>query len=237
MTAESQKPNLDHFLSRKRKTRAPLRFASIRSKWLRRVRILIPVLGLIVLAVLFIVPQFNNERFEFLPQMSRQDKKPDNTKSDGAINASETENELANPRFESRDEDNQPYTVTAERAFQKRGDINSIFLENPVADISLKTGDWLALEALRGTYKQDEQTIQLFEDVKIFYDQGYAFDLEDMFIDIKAQTAESDHPVTGQGPLGTLEAAGMELDAQSKTIIFQGPAKMILNTEEQNEAP
>ncbi|MBI1326429.1 MAG: LPS export ABC transporter periplasmic protein LptC [Alphaproteobacteria bacterium] len=232
MADAPQTPDLDHFLGRKRKTRAPLRFINIRTKWMRRIRILIPVLGLIVLAVLFLVPQFHNDRFEFLPQMKTA---PAEKQKDTAIDAAQTENELANPRFESRDEDNQPYTVTAERAFQKRGDLDNIFLEKPVADITLKTGDWLALKSQTGTYRQNEQKIDLHDNVKIFYDKGYTFDLESMQIDIKNQHAASPDPVTGQGPLGTLEANGMVLDAKSKTITFQGPAKMIFDTDNKNE--
>ena len=45
-------------------------------------------------------------------------------------------NELLNPRFESEDANQQPYTITAKKAFQESSDLNRVILDKPVADIS-----------------------------------------------------------------------------------------------------
>jgi len=139
------------------------------------------------------------------------------------------QNELLKPRFESRDSQNQPYTITAIRAVQNVSDKDVILLEKPMADITLKNGDWIAIEAKTGLYMQENEDLTLQGGVKIFHDQGYEFQMSELYVDIQNSKVWSDTPVQGQGPQGQISAAGMEMQTGDGVLIFNGPARLILN--------
>ncbi len=141
------------------------------------------------------------------------------------------QNELVKPRFESQDQKNQPYTITADRAFQDPNNLDLVKLEKPVADVSLKDGSWLALEAVNGEYRQGVENLMLQQNVKMYHDAGYTILTDTMAIDIRAQTAETDSNVTGQGPMGSISAHGMKAIGAEGRLIFKGPATLILNQE------
>ena len=139
------------------------------------------------------------------------------------------QNELIKPRFESTDEKNQPFTITAKRAVQSKRDPSVVLLENPMADITLQTGTWMAAQAEKGAYRQNSERLLLQGGVKLFHDNGYEVTTEKLLVNLKNREAWSDHPVYGQGPAGTLEATGMQAHAETDHLIFTGPAKLTLN--------
>lgn len=138
-------------------------------------------------------------------------------------------NELVNPRFQSTDENSQPFSITAKRAVQSARDPSVVLLEDPTADITLKNGTWLAAEAQRGAYRQNADRLLLQGKVKLFHDQGYEMQTEKLLVNLKSREAWSDEPVYGQGPAGTLQASGMQAMADADQLIFTGPVKLVLN--------
>ena len=139
------------------------------------------------------------------------------------------QNELINPRFESEDQKSQPFTITAARAVQSSDNPDIVFLEKPVGDINLADGSWVAAEAGRGAFNQRAERLILEESVRLFHDKGYEIVTERLLIDMAARIAWSDAAVKGQGPAGTLAASGVRAEAGTGTVIFTGPAKLVLN--------
>ena len=138
-------------------------------------------------------------------------------------------NELLNPRFESEDASQQPYTITATKAFQDTKDMNTIMLDKPVADISLKDSAWLAVESDKGEFEQVKQNLMLEGKVKLFHDDGYEMLTDKVEIDMIGEKAISKTPVSGHGPIGTIKAQGLTADGKTGILSFQGPATLILN--------
>ena len=138
-------------------------------------------------------------------------------------------NELLNPRFESEDKSQQPYTITANKAVQNSKDMNLVLLDKPVADISLKDNAWLAVEAENGEYQQVKQQLQLNGHVKLFHDQGYEMLTDKIDIDMITKKAVSTTPVSGHGPIGTITSNGLTADGTTGILTFTGPAKLVLN--------
>ncbi len=138
-------------------------------------------------------------------------------------------NELVDPRFESMDEKNQPFTITAKRAVQSARDPAVILLESPMADITLTDGTWLAAEASRGAYRQNAERLLLQGKVRLFHDQGYEMTTEKLLVNLQDREAWSDADIYGQGPAGTLTASGMQAEAGSERLIFTGPVTLTLN--------
>jgi lipopolysaccharide export system protein LptC len=138
-------------------------------------------------------------------------------------------NELVKPKFQSEDTNQQPYTITADRAFQEADNLDLIILEKPVADITLKDGAWIAIKAKDGEYLQSKQKLKLTGDVRLYHDDGYEMMTERVDLDIVSQTAHSDTPVSGHGPAGTITGSGLEANGKNGTLIFTGPAKLVLH--------
>ena len=139
---------------------------------------------------------------------------------------------MIKPRYESIDKDNQPFTVTAEKATQDSVNPGLIHLVQPTADIGLKNGAWVAAKAQSGIYEQEAEKLTLNGNVTLFHDGGYQMESEELRLDLTAQTAFSDKDVFAQGAEGTLNAIGLDGDAASEILIFKGPAKLVLDTQE-----
>jgi lipopolysaccharide export system protein LptC len=185
------------------------------TRFVRSMRLFLPLAaaGLIGLVI-----SWSNveDTFEAIPQES-------------ALPQSVGQNELINPSFKSRDEKQQPYTVTAERAFQSAKDMNLVLLELPKADITLTDGAWLAAKAEKGVYRQNAENLILDGDVRLFHDKGYEMTTERMLINLKTRKAISDRAVHGQGPAGTIDATGFQASGENNSLIFTGPVKLVLN--------
>src|SRR5690606_21470204 len=103
---------------------------------------------------------------------------------DPAKNPTVGKNELLNPRFESTDSDNQPFTLTARHAVRGETDENLVFLEDPLGDMLLKSGDWVAIKSDRGTFHQDTKMLLLREKVRLYHDKGYRLEMEELDLNL-----------------------------------------------------
>lgn len=187
------------------------------SRFIRAMRVFLPLVAVMIVGVLMIWPQMN-ETFDALPSESL---------SVQAIGS----NELIKPRFESEDSKSQPFTVTAERAIQNSDNPDEVQLDKPQADMILQGGTWIAAQADSGLYHQKAEQLRLDGHVKLFHDQGYEIVTDQLFLDVKADKAWSNSPVAGHGPAGTLEAQGMKARTDTGHLIFTGPAKLVLYRE------
>lgn len=187
------------------------------SGFIRKMRILLPLAALCIIAVLF---SWNLLKTDAIIVQT----------TDSSKNEAATRNELLNPRFDSVDDKNQPYTITADRAVQSEGSKNAMHLEKPMADIILKNGNWLAIQSNKGTYDQGAQTLKLEEDVMLYHDQGYSLKMAALDIDLRGYTAHHEGTIEGQGPAGLLSAQGVNADSKAQKIIFKGPAKLVIFT-------
>lgn len=145
-----------------------------------------------------------------------------------------TRNELLNPHFESRDEKNQPYSITALKAVQDEQDEKLVHLENPAGEMILNSGDFLKISADSGRYHQENETLGLNDNVTLNYtpESGlYVISTAAVHINLKTSEAVSENPVQGNGPLGRIEAQGFRATMESGRLIFNGPAKLTINRE------
>ncbi len=184
------------------------------SRFVRRTRLVLPLIALALFAVVFVWSDVQQNKIIPVQDMGK-------TPTIG-------KNELVNPRFESTDEDNQPFTITAKRAVQDTADDNLVMLEEPLADMLLNSGDWVAAKSSRGSFRQNNKMLLLRGNVRLYHDKGYELVMEELDVDLQANTALSKVDVTGHGPEGTLEAKGLQGTATTGHIIFNGPAKLVL---------
>lgn len=201
----------------------PRRFDERRSSYIRWIKLVLPMIALSLVALVFVWGSLGDEK---LVPVVEEAEAP---KTIG-------KNELLNPRFESMDQKKQPYTITAKRALQGESNENLVMLDEPVADMMLNSGNWVAVEAQQGALRQDNLRLLLQGDVKIFHDDGYSMEMAALNLDLENSTAWSETTIYGQGPAGILHAKGLQADTKKGLLIFNGPAKLILNKTVKNPA-
>ena len=129
--------------------------------------------------------------------------------------------------YHGRDQQGQPYTVTASSAVQQ-GDDN-VALVAPQGDITLKSGSWLSLKSANGDYHQKSDRLELDGGVTLYRNDGTVVTTQRSAIDLHAGDATSTDPVQVTGPFGTLNAQkGFTLTGRGSKITFNGPATLTL---------
>jgi len=194
------------------------------SRFVQSMKLFLPLVAVILLIMIVIWPHLRADSKRFSIGFSN-------------IEISEAKDpSMINARYIGTDNDNQPFSVTADIAKKIEDETQSILLELPKADITLSDGSWLVLTSETGLYDRPSQYLELNGAVNLFHDSGYEMHTDSAGVDLSNGSAESHTPVRGQGPFGRIESEGFRLIDKGKTIIFTGKskAKLFLNRIQQN---
>lgn len=135
---------------------------------------------------------------------------------------------MVSPRYTGIDDNKLPYEVTADLASQASPKAETILLDNPKADMTMKDGTWLALSARSGAYGQKSQQLTLSGDVNLFHDSGYELSSPSAVIDLSRGAGHGEEPTSGHGPAGQIEGEGFRFTDKGKTIVFTGKSHLVL---------
>ena len=135
--------------------------------------------------------------------------------------------QIIKPRFSSTDSKQQPFKLTADRAFRQKGNPNLVDLISPKGDLTSKTGSWIALSAKFGVYDKNLEILNLKDSVNLFHDSGYDLRTNIAKINLGAGTAEGNVPISGHGPGGKVQAEGFRILKHGRTIVFTGKSRMV----------
>lgn len=145
-------------------------------------------------------------------------------------NADNGTSSIQDATYHGRDQQGQPYVVTAAKVVQQSA--GTALLTSPQGNITLKSGAWLMLKSASGAYHQKNDTLDLTGDVTLYRNDGTLMTTDHAVVDLRAGVAMSTAPVQVSGPFGTLEAQnGFTLADHGDQIMFHGPAKLVLNQE------
>jgi lipopolysaccharide export system protein LptC len=145
------------------------------------------------------------------------------------VTAADLENlNVVGARFVGLDGRNQPFTLMADQAIQATGASNSMDLDRPQGDITLRDGSWLAVTANRGTYQRPANTLTLNGDVSLFQDGGYEVHTEAANIDLARGHAEGSSAVRGQGPGVQMEGTGFQIFDRGQRMLITGPSRLVI---------
>ena len=141
-------------------------------------------------------------------------------------------NDLAmiKPRLSGTDASGNPFVVTADAAIQDGPSVRRARLQNVQADITLKGGSWLTASATEGLLDADTKKIMLSGGIAIYSDSGYELHSSSAAVDLDKSVMRGDHPVSGQGPLGTLRADRFFIDRNSRQVRLMGHVQMTIYT-------
>lgn len=194
------------------------------TRFVKSMRLILPLAALVLTAIVVTWPDIEDEivipsKDEIIPS------------SGTAIG----ENELINPRFETTDAQQQPVNVTAIRALQNQENPNLVKLDKPNADLKMKDGSAVQIEADKGTYEQEVEKLFLQDNVKIRHESGYELQAEELRVNMKTREAFSDKNVHVQGPDAEIDATGLNGNVEEGILIFKGPAKLTLTSGQKTE--
>ncbi|WP_240789926.1 LPS export ABC transporter periplasmic protein LptC [Roseomonas sp. HF4] len=131
------------------------------------------------------------------------------------------------PRYQGLDEQNRPYTVTADIAAQTDTP-DLVDLARPRADILLTDGSWVLLESQAGRFDKARNRLDLTGEVTLWQDGGNMLVTDAAEIDLNEGAASGDRPVAAQGPFGTLVSEGFRLTERGQVVVFTGRARAML---------
>jgi lipopolysaccharide export system protein LptC len=198
-------------LGRRKRPRISRRYSYI----VRGLRLLLPLLALVIVAVVMAWPKMEDGAITPIPR-------------ENIIPKETGRNELLNPHFEGADKDRNPYAITAARAVQSLKDSSIVLLEQPVADVSLSGGGKINARADNGVYRQNSKILVLDGKVAVQNDGGLTIRSDRLNISIDDRITWTDTAVTGDGPSGTLAAKAMNANNATGVVILTGPAKLVL---------
>lgn len=194
------------------------------TRFVKLMRYGLPILAVALIAIVITWPEMDDK----IVVVDKADILSDSKNNIG-------QNELLNPKFETTDAQQQPVNVTANRALQNSENPNLVKLEKPVADLKMKDGARVNIEALDGTYEQESEKLFLQNDVKIKHESGYELNAEELRVDMKTREAFSDKNVSIDGPDAKIEATGLEGNVEDGILIFKGPAKLTIKNNQEVE--
>jgi lipopolysaccharide export system protein LptC len=188
------------------------------SRFVRIMRLVLPMAAMAVVAILFLMPGMNENKAITAV-----------TKESEALPKHIVKNELLKPKFESRDKKNQPYEIVAARAVQGAQNKDLIMLEEPVGTITLSDGVKVTIHSKTGAYRQDTERFFLEGNVQLEHGEGYLLESDEAHMDLRGNYVWSEKDVHGKGPDVQIDAKGLKANGKTGQVVFTGPAKLVLD--------
>ena len=185
------------------------------SRLVRTLKLILPALALGLLATVIAWPQMQLKNARLSMGYSGNEAETDDPR-------------MINARFTGIDVEGRPYSITAKRILQIGDSPETAQLDLPQADVTLKDGSWVALNATSGLFSDKTRILSLRGNVTLYHDSGYEFHSSLADIDLESMSASGSAPITGQGPFGHINAEGFLLTDSGKRVIFSGKTKLTL---------
>lgn len=202
-----------------------LKKSNFNTNLVRILKLALPLIAIILVVVLLVW----SDQIKVAPPVDKRDIAPDQI----------GQNKLINPRFESKDEKSQPYTITAVEAIQKPEQPDIVGLISPTGSMNFNDGTIINIKSQLGNFDQKKQILNLSDTVKLQTNDGYVIDLNSVTIDMVNKMSQSNEPVTASGKDGIIKANnGFTADSTTGILTFKGPVNLIIhNNKAEPETP
>lgn len=207
---------------------------SLYTRWVMFLRGFLPLIAVCGIAVVVAWPLYSEFQEKWQSRLSTTRLKAEEIALTMPAAGQPAQAQLIKPEFSGRDTKNRPFLITASRVVQdlslKDPTSGVLHLEKPAAQMTIDaaTQQSATLQALNGAYDPQAQTLQLDRDVVLHDGTGYVLRMQDLFVDMQAGSSKSLQPVSGEGPMGTLQAESLELQDKGAHIILHGRSKIVL---------
>ena len=186
-----------------------------RSRFVGLLKLVLPLIALCLVALVIAWPQIYSRYQGF--GLSFAD-----------VQIDDNQLRMLNARYQGVDERNRPYVVTADSATQDPKDHKLVSLDKLNADMTLEDGGWVSLSAKSGIYHETRKFLHLTDDINVYTDRGYEFHGAVADVDFNAGTVQSDQPVQGHGPSGSINSNRMLISDKGNRLLFSNGVKVTL---------
>ena len=189
--------------------------AAARSRMVRRLRFILPICALLLVAAFFFNTKSNSVDDTFL----------DDLKS--SVTAEELR--IASPHFTGTDDKGQPFEISADQAIQSTSAKDVINLDQP-RGVQGDVKETTVVAADKGVYRQDQKVLELSDKVTLQHAVGgdiYIFRSPAATVSINDEVVTTDAGVGGEGPDGrALKADRMKAYNAEGRVVFEGNVSM-----------
>lgn len=135
---------------------------------------------------------------------------------------------MASPKLEGFTRLNKPYSMKALRAYQDLTKPGLIELEEISAKLPYDDENVATIEAARGFYDQQANTLQLENGLTVSTTDGMSVKLDTAYIDIAKGNLKSDLPVDIQLKGSRIQADSMTIQDQGQRMVFDKRVRMVV---------
>jgi len=186
-----------------------------RSRFVGLLKLVLPLIALCLVALVIAWPQIYSRYRGF--GLSFTD-----------VQLADNQLRMLNARYQGVDERKRPYVVTADTATQDASDHKLVTLDRLSADMTLEDGGWVSLTARSGIFHETSKFLHLTDDINVYTDRGYELHGVVADVDFNAGTVQSDQPVEGHGPNGSIKGNRMLISDKGNRLQFFDGVKVTL---------
>ncbi|PHZ83272.1 LPS export ABC transporter periplasmic protein LptC [Paremcibacter congregatus] len=174
--------------------------------WLK---IIVPSLAAVALVTLVLWPVLNSAEGSFTLAMDRLEERDENAK-------------LVKPRYVGIDNNNHPVNISAETAFRKSNDDKDYYLKNLLANMQMKDGTGIEINATSGMFDSKAQEIVLDGAVDIHTNNDFSIKTNQATFLINEKIVTGNSGVSGASPFGDFSAEKFHIDVDQEIIRLKG---------------
>lgn len=145
------------------------------------------------------------------------------------VDGSRVGDRLIAPRFVGTDAKDRPFSLQATYADQLADNAAVVTFAEPRGELLIEDG-FIDLSAERGRFDRTNEQLVLEGNVDVRRSDGATFETEQLHVDVPGERAWSTVAVQSTGSFGDIQAeGGIDILQSGQTVIFKGPARMLLN--------
>ncbi len=184
------------------------------SRWVKRLRVLLPVAGALVVVAFLAVTRLA------LPG--------DLDLTVAQLSVTRNSIIMANPHLTGFDADRRQYSVSADRAVQALTDPDKVDLEKIKAVVTVTGQGTTEVAAESGSYDNAESQLRLHGTIAVESSQGYGLRMNDAAIDFKAGTMTSPNPVAIRYQDSETTGDSIDVSGGGQVIVLEGAVRTTL---------
>lgn len=132
---------------------------------------------------------------------------------------------MLEPHFQGRNDNGQPFLITADSAVRDDADGSRVELDRPVFMQGAAATNQSRVRADHGVYREDTRILDLTGNVVLDDPKGYHFVTDHALVDTVKSNVDGDHKITGKGPLGQIAASSYAVRNGGAFLYFKGRVK------------
>ncbi len=181
-------------------------------RFVRLVKIVLPLAALAVMLVTLIWPLSASQEFSFILDKNQ-------------VETSKERLRMERPVYRGEDRRGQAFEITAQRAVQRSSSTPIVELTGIDAVLAMKAGQ-ARVSAAAGRYDLESEKLQVNGPVKLRRSDGYSLETQDVSVDLPTRTVRSAGAVTGRMPLGQFSAGKFSADVGGRVVVLDGGAHL-----------